>query len=64
MRYVRQTKNRLGEWVNHAHPTSGENVAANVYERIWARRGVRYVDTKTGKILDRDTLTYGVRRAI
>ena len=58
MRYIRQTKDRQGEWVTHAHPTSGENVAANVYERIWARKGVRYVDTKTGEILDRETLTF------
>jgi len=62
MRYIRQTKNRQGEWVNHAHPTSGETVLANVYERIWAKRGVRYVDTKSGEILDRGTLTYELKQ--
>ena len=59
MRYIQQTR-KMGRWITKAHPTAGESTLEGVYERIWAKKNVRFVDTETGKILDTGTLKYNL----
>jgi len=53
LRYQRQTLEHSGKWVSD---NVYENTVEGVFERLWAKRHVRYVDKETGEVLDRDNL--------